>query len=183
MKINWSNKKRNFKQQKLLEGYLHEVFSFSNSHFSTQLNVLVNHSSAAANSLLFQLQKRGPLFCFSSDKGVGFVLVAFCDQRPNIQAAAAAATAATAASTTKTPTTTIATITAKAAATTAAAKGDSLEARSLIATKQLQPKTFHLEGVQKQERGISVTEVPGNKNFAQKLDPQKVIQQLKVFCL
>ena len=154
----------------MLEGYLHEVFSFSNSHFSTQLNVLVNHSSAAANSLLFQLQKRGPLFCFSSDKGVGFVLVAFCDQRPNIQAAAAT-------------TTTIATTTTKAAATTAAAaKGDSLEARSLIATKQLQPKTFHLEGVQKQERGISVTEVPENKNFAQKLDPRKKLySSLKFF--
>ena len=106
--------------------------------------------------------------------------MAFCDQRPNIQAAAAAATAA---STTKTPTTTIATLTAKAAATAAAAKGDSLEARSLIATKQLQPKTFHLEGVQKQERAISVTEVPENKSFAQKMDPQKVIQQLKFFVL
>ena len=77
-----------------------------------------------------------------------------------------------------------ATITAKAAATTAAAaKGDSLEARSLIATKQLQPKTFRLEGVQKQERGISVTEVPENKNFAQKLDPppKKLYSSLKFF--
>ena len=78
-----------------------------------------------------------------------------------------------------------ATITAKAAATTAAAaKGDSLEARSLIATKQLQPKTFRLEGVQKQERGISVTEVLENKNFAQKLDPRKKLySSLKFFCL
>ena len=80
-----------------------------------------------------------------------------------------------------------ATITAKAAATTAAAaKGDSLEARSLIATKQLQPKTFHLEGVQKQERGISATEVPENKSFAQKLDPppkKKVYSSLNFFYL